>query len=162
MKFLAKILIFLCVICCFSGSACSKEANDDCTTCSNKGYIDCPNCHVKECNYTSGSLSCYDGTIRRTCSSCRGIKFKYCDYCDGLGYIMAGSLYLGDCTFCEAGKIYSSCSLCQNKGYFVEGLCNQCIDGYIGGKKCSDPNCSISYYKNEGYTYIDCPDCEKE
>ena len=152
-----KVLFLLMVISVTMGVSACKDKEEapkyNCETCYDKGVIDCPNCHVKDCTNTS----CHNGIISYSCWRC----LNFCDYCDGFGYIMAGSLYLGDCTFCEAGRVYEDCSECQNKRYFTKS-CSDCVDGYIGGKKCSDPNCSISYYKNEGYTYIDCPDCEKE
>lgn len=155
--FIKKMILFLVASCCFfSITACGEQKPDICMTCQGVGVIDCPNCHVKECTWSSGELRCSGGRLKRTCSC--GTREKLCEYCEGFGYLMAGSLYLGDCTFCVGGWIKSDCSICNGNGYIMEGSCPNCIDGYIGGKKCKGSRCYIDY-RNEGYSYIFCPDC---
>ena len=145
--------------------ACDEKSQYQCNTCCDEGVIDCPNCHVARCNYkgqsTSGKLTyCDNGNLMFECSNCDGksiIGTQRCSSCSGKGYF--GTIKCPKCN--GKGRTNVICQLCDN-GYVHLSYCSHCVGGYIGGTKCST-GCTLPYSNktNNGYTYIDCPDCEK-
>ena len=161
------IIVICSMILCLSLPFCKSESNSEsnsendtnstynCSTCLDKGYVDCPNCHVTDCGY------CQDGVYYKRCTNCDGRSYsttELCLKCYGDGYNSSGY----KCFSCNGhGVVKIDCPSCSNGIKVVYG-CGYCDGtGYEGGTKCSDGSCSRSVSKNNGYTYIDCPDCEE-
>lgn len=169
MKFLQKIVgvVFLVVVS-ITAFACKPQYN--CSTCSDKGVIDCPNCRVQECGYVSYYHDpddnqwkvysrCNDGEISQRCTNCWGegdIGRKLCSACGGFGY----NDYGRDCPKCYNGWTYVDCPVCMG-GWKDGGDCSECEDGYVivKGPKCD--KCEVDKEINDGWSYIDCPDCNQ-
>lgn len=136
--------------------ACGGRYN--CATCEDRGIIDCPSCHVMRCSENF----CQNGKIPTKCTYCdgKGYTIGLCPICDGDGYDDA----LRKCVVCKGNRVERiDCDRCIAGYYESREDCSFCEDGYIGGKKCSDPSCTVpsNIFENDGYTYIDCPDCER-
>ena len=164
-KLLAICLSCLTLISCISFMGCKGNTSTygptyKCVTCKDKGTIDCPNCHVKRCTWKYSNEYCYKGYIFKVCTNCNGkhiIGKEICSKCNGKGYDSFGY----KCKTCNGNRLVEvKCPKCQYDGYYnTWNACSLCEGGYIGGKQCSDGSCSMPY--GAGYTYIDCPDCEK-
>ena len=157
---------------CFSCQNCKKDNNEikyNCITCFDCGVIDCPHCHVARCNYEVYDEYCLNGRIWELCDNCDGrsyIKKQLCSKCDGSGYVIGTK-----CSTCNGSGLEKvDCRMCSSlkggKGYKqTYRRCKLCNEGYIGGSQCSDKCCTLPFsdskFSNYGYTYIDCPDCEK-
>lgn len=160
----------------FSMAGCKKnEPKYNCSTCQGEGIIDCPNCHVKECNYR-GKLSdsgvdiwCEGGKIAQDCDNCEEgyIGYKICSNCRGDGYDSSGY----KCRQCSSGYKKVDCPACEGGwmylyyGFADCALCDEYeINGYSrflsGGEPCMQCKIPTSNSINNGYSYIDCPDCE--
>ncbi len=164
-----KIISFLLISCCiFSATSCRTKY--DCFTCRDEGIIDCPNCHVKKCDYKVTSAYfidfnryCLNGYIYIGCDNCMMESYideKLCPTCDGDGYDKSGYR----CKTCDGDRwVKVDCPKCNSDGYYKLTRHTDCENGYLGGTPCADKNCTLpnSTSKNDGYTYIDCPDCEK-
>lgn len=135
----------------------------DCATCKDTGIIDCPNCHVQKCHYVEGGYSCDKGAFYRKCSKCdgSGTTEQIC-WCVDWYY----DRYRGkpNCTTCKGrGSYRRTCITCNGTGRIKlnTSSCPKCVNGYIGGEKCADKSCIVpdDTSKNNGYSYIICPDC---
>ena len=163
-KFLSLIMICFVALTAFACES-NPSPNYDCGTCKDEGVIDCPKCHVKRCNYESYNKDeyCEGGFLYRLCENCNGVSYigkKRCDDCNGKGY----DVFDKKCKNCNgSGLVKIDCPKCGIDGYYwVYRSCSKCENGLIGGTQCSDKSCSLPYSDliNDGYTYIDCPDCE--
>ena len=135
-----------------------KGPEYNCNTCQDEGVIDCPNCHVKRCNYKSGGEECRDGDIFSECDNCDGygyIGLQRCSTCGGDGYDSRGY----KCTKCSSGYMKVDCPRCSNGMMNTYKSCPICSWGLVGGNECGYCTVPYSTYINNGYSYIDCPDC---
>lgn len=159
-KLLAIGLTCLILMSSFFFASCGGPTYD-CVTCKDEGIIDCPSCHVMRCDNSTFNHRCQNGKIYQRCGNCNGKSYvgtDLCSWCHGNG------IWRGDkCSICYGnGLVKVDCPKCSYGYRETNEDCSFCENGYIGGSQCSDKSCTLPYStsKNNGYTYIDCPDCE--
>ena len=171
-KLLAIGLSCLTLISCTYFVGCKENTpapTYECSTCLDEGIIDCPNCHVKKCDYKSGSKWCKGGSLFTDCDNCNTkgyIGHTRCSNCGGDGYDSQGY----KCRKCSSGYLEVTCPSCRGMGGKILKDCPQCDvykvkDDYMslyGGEPCQQCKIPYSTTINYGYSYIDCPDCEQD
>ena len=139
----------------------SEDTSLVCKTCSDVGYIECPDCEQVRC------LDCEGGVLFHTCSLCNGtnyINLSLCSSCDGAGVIFFFYKY--------ELKQYP-CNKCSGSG-FTQEKCYVCRDGKTRGGECTkcgadgmlvDGDCPqyVHYPDSKTGRYrIKCPDCSED